>query len=172
VANAIHLVDRGPSRQATSASAKAQTANGEAPPAPTQWLCKGGRATWTDGARSLNGRLDHVFQTLEQRAIGDDWAVAERRRRIDERQREEARRAELVRISHVDEARFKRATAEMNAWRTMQNLAAYNAALRDRIQVLPDEERDRIHEWCDWIEQYVARSNPVQCTGLIVGLDD
>jgi len=69
---------------------------------------RGGRARWTDGPTSLNGSLDRVFDTLEQRVIEDDKAAIERQRRMEELEREQQRREELARLHRIDDARFKR----------------------------------------------------------------
>jgi hypothetical protein len=131
----------------------------------------GGRATWTDGTRSLNGHLDRVFETLDQRVIDDNLAVAARRQRQEEFAREQARREELAQLSRIEEARLARARAEVDAWRTAQELAAYSAALRNRIPLVAEAERERIGAWCDWIEQSADRADPVRHTELIVGRD-
>jgi hypothetical protein len=132
----------------------------------------GGRASWTDGARSLDGRFDHVFEVLERRVVADDAAVIERRRRDEERRRAEEQRMERERLRRIDDARHERATAEMHAWRSASQLAEYAAALRSRLPDLASPERERIASWCDWLEERVRRSDPVQTTSLIVGLDD
>jgi hypothetical protein len=158
---------------------------GKQPPArlrprePTGKLClylpngyAGGRAIWTDGARHLNGYLDHVFHTLEERVINDDWAAAERHRRLQTLQRGEARRAELAHERRIEDARYKRATHEISAWQTARDLLTYSAALRERLDHLPPSERDRIEEWCKWVDHCSRRSDPTHNTSLIVGIDD
>jgi len=60
----------------------------------------------------------------------------------------------------------------MKAWRMAGDLAEYVAALRARRPELASRERDRLEEWCRWVEDFIRRSDPVQSTSLIVGFDD
>jgi hypothetical protein len=131
-----------------------------------------GRQRWTDGARSLNGTLTDVFEALTQRALEDDRLALEAKRRQEEWARKEAIRAEQARARRIDDARAARADTEMKAWREAEALSAYAAALRRRLHALDPPERDRIERWCDWLEDRIRRSDPIQSTALIIGIDD
>jgi hypothetical protein len=48
----------------------------------------------------------------------------------------------------------------------------YVAALRKRLPELSAEERDRLEPWCDWVERWATRADPVTNTARIIGLDD
>jgi hypothetical protein len=132
----------------------------------------GGRASWTDSPRSLNGSLSDVFDSLEERAAADDLAAENARRRREEFERAERLRAERARLARIDEARANRATAEIAAWRQAREFADYAATLRQQLPELDDVERDRIEAWCQWLEDRARRSDPAQETSLILGLDD
>jgi hypothetical protein len=133
---------------------------------------RGGRATWSGGPNSLNGRLDQVLTALEQRIVDDDQAAAEARKRREAFRVEQERRAERARLERIDAAPVKRATAEMSAWRVARDLAEYVAAPRARLPELASLERDRLEGWCDWVEDYAGRSDPVHSTSLVIGFDD
>jgi hypothetical protein len=111
----------------------------------------GGRTSWTDSPRSLNGSLSDVFDSLEERAAADDLATENARRRREEFERAERLRAERARLARIDEARANRATAEIAAWRQAHEFADYAATLRQRLPELDDAERDRIEAWCQWL---------------------
>jgi hypothetical protein len=48
----------------------------------------------------------------------------------------------------------------------------YGAALRQRLNDLSVEDRERIAAWCDWAEQWAERTDPVANVSRIRGLDD
>ena len=132
----------------------------------------GGRATWIDSPRSLNGYLDRVLDALEQRAIGDDARAAEAERRRQEHERETALREENARLARIENARATRALAEAKAWRDARELNAYAEALRAVLSQLESAEAERIASWCDWIEDRARRSDPTHSTTLVRGFDD
>ncbi len=132
----------------------------------------GRRASWTDSPRSLGGSLSEVFRSLEARAVADDLAAENARRRQEEFQRAQALHAERARLARIEEARASRAMAEINAWRQAHALAEYAATLRQRLPELTDAERDRIEAWCRWLEHRARRSDPTSDTSLIVGFND
>ncbi len=132
----------------------------------------GGRASWTDSPRSLNGSLRNVLHSLDERAVADDLAAENARQRQEEFQRAQALRSERARLARIEEARATRAIAEINAWRQAHALAEYAATLRQRLPQLTDAERDRIEAWCQWLEHRARRSDPTSDTSLIVGLND
>lgn len=72
----------------------------------------------------------------------------------------------------VTQARAQRAVQEHDAWRRAQDLTAYATALRAGLDRLDSDERQRISAWCDWIDDYIRRSDPTVATSLIVGFDD
>jgi hypothetical protein len=131
-----------------------------------------GRQRWTDGTGSLNGTLTKVFAALTQRALEDDRLALEAKRRHEEMERKEESRAKQARALRINDARAARATAEIKAWREAEALAAYAAALRRRVSTLDPPERDRIERWCNWLEDRICRSDPIQSTALIIGVDD
>lgn len=132
----------------------------------------GGRATWTDSPRSLNGSLSEVFDWLEQRASADDLAAENARQRREEFERAEELRAERARLARIEEARAKRAAAEIAAWRQAHDLRDYAAVLREHLPQLDQAERDRVEAWCQWLEDRARRSDPTKETSLIRGFDD
>ncbi len=131
-----------------------------------------GPTSWTDSPRSLNGSLSHVLRSLEERAVADDLAAENARRRQEEFERAQALHAERARLARIEEARVTRAMAEINAWRQAQALADYAAILRQRLPKLTDAERDRIEAWCQWLEHRARRLDPTSDTSLIVGFND
>ncbi len=132
----------------------------------------GGRASWTDSPRSLNGSLSDVFRSLEERAVADDLVAENARRRREEFEREQRLHAERARLARIEEARATRAVAEINAWRQARALTDYAATLRQRLPELADVERARIETWCQWLEDRARRSDPTSETSLIAGFND
>jgi hypothetical protein len=132
----------------------------------------GGRASWTDSPRSLNGSLSDVFRSLEERVVADDLAAENARRRREEFEREQRLHAERARLARIEEARATRAEAEINAWRQARALTDYAATLRQRLPELADAERERIEAWCQWLEGRARRSDPTSETSLIAGFND
>ena len=82
------------------------------------------------------------------------------------------RRVRQARARRIDDARAARATAGIKAWREAEAFTAYASALRRRLSTHDPPERDRIARWCDWLEDRIRRSDPIQSTALLIGFDD
>ena len=57
------------------------------------------------------------------------------------------------------------------AWKLAQDARAYVVALRARLADLDEAGRARIGAWCDWLESWCERHDPVMNVRRIRGLD-
>jgi hypothetical protein len=98
----------------------------------------------------LESKMDSIFRTLEQRAVADDLAAAERARRFAELRRKQDTRDERARLELIETTRRERLLGEVTTWRRSEDIRAYVAALEARVPALDPEERIRIARWCRW----------------------
>jgi len=75
---------------------------------------------------------------------------------------------ELARIRQIDTAPQRRRKAGQGPLQ----LAQYAEALRSCLPELERSERERIEVWCRWRDDRPRRSDPVEATSLIVGIND
>lgn len=133
----------------------------------------GRQSNWTEGPRGkLEGKLAAVLTELESRAEADDRIAAERARAEEERQRRVGERLERERLARIEEARAKRLAAEVTSWHHAHEIREFVDALRKRIVELPDDERDRLEQWCEWAEARADLIDPILSPSNIRGLDD
>jgi hypothetical protein len=130
------------------------------------------RANWTEGPRGpLEAKLASVFVELERRADEDDRRDAERRAREEEYRRAAEERAERERLARIEQARVDRLREEVNAWRLARDARVYLEELRERLSDLETEERRRVAVWCDWVEAWCERTDPIANAARLAGAD-
>jgi hypothetical protein len=137
---------------------------------PQRW--RGARWRWTEGPRGpLEGKLGAVLAEIERRAGEDDARAEEWSRCEEQRRRAEPERLEQQRRAQIEHERIERLTAERLAWQAAAATRRYVAALRVATADLPADTQARIAAWCDWAEQWAARSDPTANPDLVTGLE-
>jgi hypothetical protein len=122
---------------------------------------EGDRTSWSEGPRgSLDRKLGQFFAEIERRARKDDQRAEERHREELVRQQQELDRLEREQFARIEQERVERLLREVRAWRLAADATAYSLALRERLSALDPETRDRLARWCDWIDEWVAHSDP------------
>jgi hypothetical protein len=77
-----------------------------------------------------------------------------------------------MRLARIEQERATRLADEVAAWRLGRDAGHYIAALRDRLDQLDADERERIAAWCDWAEAWCRRTDPVRNPAVIRGLEE
>lgn len=135
---------------------------------PTRY--DGARCNWADGTRgALETKLASFFVELERRADDDVKRDEERARLEEERRRAADERVERERLAAVEQARVERLREEIEAWRLTRAARAYVRALRGHLPDLNDDDTARVAAWCDWVDEWCDRSDPVQNLAPAVG---
>ncbi|HZO36729.1 MAG TPA: hypothetical protein VFB41_07630 [Solirubrobacteraceae bacterium] len=133
----------------------------------------GGRVTWNEGPRgALETKLASIIESLAARADADDARAIEAARAAEQRRQTEAARAAHERQRRIENARLERLLAEVQAWRSAQDVRAYISALRADLDEMAYDDRRRVEPWCDWAEEWSSRVDPTSSPGLIRGLSD
>jgi hypothetical protein len=133
----------------------------------------GRRSNWTEGPRGpLENKLARVFVALEERADEDDRRAEEAARREQERRREQAEVEARAKLERVERARIERLLNESTNFDRAEQVRRYMDAVRARLPGLHEEDRNRISAWCEWVENWIQRADPVANPHLITGLDD
>jgi hypothetical protein len=130
------------------------------------------RANWTEGPRGpLEAKLASVFNELERRAEADDLRDEEHRRRLAEHERQAEIAREQARLAALEQARVERLKGEVERWRLAKDAREYAAALREQMNRFP-RTASEAQEWCDWIDAWTRRSNPLEQIASMPTLDD
>jgi len=138
---------------------------------PSRW--DGGRSTWGEGPRGpLEAKLASVFVELERRADEDDARAIAFARAAEERHKAKLVRLERQRQARLEQQRVERLRGEIDTWRFAAEVRAYVAALRDRLEEVDDEHRERLERWCDWAEAWAEAADPTINVSRGVGLED
>jgi hypothetical protein len=148
-----------------------RVANGKLRLATAAGWDSGRRSNFNEGARGpLEDRLPAFLAELEQRAVLDGERQRDWKRRDAERQRQLAEQRTQARRLEIERARAARLRTEIAAWQLGQEADTYIAALRGRLNELPDQARERASAWCDWAEGWARDSDPVRSPHRIRGL--
>jgi hypothetical protein len=131
----------------------------------------GGRSSFSEGPRGrIERRLPTLFEELERRAEEDDRRAAALRQAEEERRAAAARRAERERLERLEKARVERLEAELSRLRLVRQARQYSGELRRRLPQLEPPDRDRIGDWCDWIDSWCEAHDPSTNPAVVQGL--
>ena len=129
------------------------------------------RANWTEGPRGLlETKLASVFAELERRADADDRREEERLRWAAERQRQAEIAREQAGLAALEHARVERLRDDVERWRFAEDAREYAATLRERIAG-DAETSTKLQAWCDWIDGWSGRANPLEQIESMAELD-
>jgi hypothetical protein len=134
---------------------------------------RGGRTTWSEGPRGpLERKLPSFFAEIERRADEDDRLAEERRHRAALLRAQEQERIERQLQAQREQQRVEQLRAEITAWELAARSRHYIAALRARLGELDPETGLRLGRWCEWLEAWAERSDPVRNPDLVAGVGD
>jgi len=132
----------------------------------------GGRSSWSEGPRGpLERKLPSFFEELERRAKEDDVRAEQRRREAELRRLQELEQARQLRLREIEETRVARLASELSARRLAQDARDYAADLRNSATTVDDADKRRVDAWCEWIEAWAERHDPVSNPKSIRGLE-
>jgi hypothetical protein len=123
----------------------------------------GYRRQWSDGKKSLDGRLNAVVAGLVAAAEASRAVREANEQRERERKEEERRRQESERRRREEEARLLDFERKLASWEQAERIRAFAAAVRDdavrRMEVIPPGgELDR---WLAWAFRRADRLDPL-----------